>query len=145
MQKKTLLKEIQKRLPEDIIVEDETNYRDGRSVFFRAMELAIQCGLAKPARGKEYVFIDDFYRMSYHEDERRNLDIIIDTPLIHETKSQTLLRTLKFNSIDVYKDSYTCYVGGHLSCGECSACQKRLNAFKKIGEIDPLSYKTNKE
>lgn len=26
MQKKTLLKEIQKRLPEDIIVEDETNY-----------------------------------------------------------------------------------------------------------------------
>ena len=126
-------------------IEDKENYRDGRSVFFRAMELAIQCGLTRPIRGKEYVFIDDFYRMTYDEDERQNLDIVIDTPLINETKVQTLKRIIKRYSIDVYNESYTCYLGDTLSCGECLACQKRLKAFKTIGEIDPLSYKTNKE
>lgn len=51
-----------------------------------------------------------------------------------------------------YKTTWTCYdpqvVDGDsinpkektLACGECGSCQERLEAFKKVGKVDPLEY-----
>ena len=36
--------------------------------------------------------------------------------------------------------TYTCYNGGALPCGKCSACQERLEAFSIINKKDPVRY-----
>lgn len=39
-----------------------------------------------------------------------------------------------------YSLTRTCYKNQELSCGKCGSCQERLEAFKAIGEIDPVRY-----
>jgi 7-cyano-7-deazaguanine synthase len=34
----------------------------------------------------------------------------------------------------------SCYQNTQVACGTCGACQKRLWAFYKVGEVDPLLY-----
>ena len=36
----------------------------------------------------------------------------------------------------------TCYKDQIQACGKCGACQERLEAFRNIGVVDPLSYDT---
>lgn len=39
-----------------------------------------------------------------------------------------------------YRQTWTCYNGREKACGQCGACQERLEAFEKNGISDPLSY-----
>lgn len=39
-----------------------------------------------------------------------------------------------------YAKSWTCYAGREKACGKCGSCQERLEAFRNIGETDPLEY-----
>jgi 7-cyano-7-deazaguanine synthase len=39
-----------------------------------------------------------------------------------------------------YKYTRTCYKSGKKSCGLCSSCTERLEAFKKAGIKDPIKY-----
>lgn len=39
-----------------------------------------------------------------------------------------------------YQDTWTCYKGEEKACGKCGSCQERLEAFKKNGIRDPISY-----
>lgn len=39
-----------------------------------------------------------------------------------------------------YHLTWTCYEGRALACGRCGACQERLEAFRKMGVVDPLDY-----
>ncbi len=39
-----------------------------------------------------------------------------------------------------YSLTTTCYEGKELACGKCGACQERLEAFRKVGELDVIEY-----
>lgn len=39
-----------------------------------------------------------------------------------------------------YRLTRTCYKDQPVSCGKCGSCNERLDAFKKIGAIDPIEY-----
>lgn len=68
-------------------------------------------------------------------------DIIIHTPLMWRTKAQTILMMKKLGGLELYKLTHTCYKGERPACGQCFACELRLNGFKEAGIEDPLEYK----
>jgi 7-cyano-7-deazaguanine synthase len=39
-----------------------------------------------------------------------------------------------------FQDTWTCYEGGDVACGKCGSCRERLEAFEKVGAVDPLPY-----
>ncbi len=39
-----------------------------------------------------------------------------------------------------YSKTWSCYRGGDVACGTCPTCVERLNAFRELGEKDPLDY-----
>ena len=69
-------------------------------------------------------------------------DIIIHTPLMWKSKAETIKLMQKLGGFELYKYTHTCYKGERPACGECFACELRLNAFKEIGLKDPLEYKS---
>ena len=62
---------------------------------------------------------------------------------IEEKKEDTLNRILSKHGPEIYKNSYTCYNGDDVQCGEGPACQERIQAFKVNNVVDPLPYKIN--
>lgn len=40
-----------------------------------------------------------------------------------------------------YSNTWTCYEGEELPCGECGSCRERLQAFELNGAKDPLEYR----
>lgn len=41
-----------------------------------------------------------------------------------------------------YSNTWTCYNGREKACGNCGACQERLEAFEKNNATDPLEYES---
>ena len=125
--------------------EDHDAYRDCRIEFFRFMEMAIQAGLTSPSYGSEEVLKDIRSNneggsiFPYVSPDK--VDIFIETPLIFEKKEDTMKRVLMDHNVEIYKHSYSCYVGNKLSCGKCPACIERLAAFAVNGVKDPIRYK----
>lgn len=39
-----------------------------------------------------------------------------------------------------FAHTWSCYRGGEKACGTCPTCVERLNAFREVGEADPLPY-----
>jgi len=66
-------------------------------------------------------------------------NIKVEAPLIQMSKSDIIKCGLD-NNVD-YKDTWTCYEGQEVSCGECTACALRLKGFVDAGIKDPLPYK----
>ena len=64
------------------------------------------------------------------------VDIVV--PYLNNDKIEILTDGLKMG-LD-YGQTWTCYNGRERACGKCGACQERLEAFEKNGQIDPLSY-----
>jgi len=124
--------------------EDFENYRDCRPDYFEIMQMVIQAGLTKPTKGSEQIkddFVVEVNPFGAHQFvPEEKLDIVIETPLINETKEETLKRILLKHPVSIYKYTYTCYKGGLKSCGKCPACQERLAAFKDCGVEDPIEY-----
>lgn len=128
--------------------EDFKEYRDCRYEFFRYMESAIQAGITNPQKGHEVVPVD---LATCSSEERKQyiealqyptskLDIRIETPLILESKEETMGRILRKYPVDIYKYSYSCYNGGAKQCGKCPACQERKHAFEVNQVLDPVGY-----
>lgn len=68
-----------------------------------------------------------------------NLDPVrIEAPFLHQDKADILRQGLAMG-LD-YAQTWTCYRGGQLACGRCSACRERLQAFAGCGLSDPLVY-----
>lgn len=44
--------------------------------------------------------------------------------------------------LDVIGQSWSCYDGKDLHCGECATCLERQDAFKQAGVADPTQYKS---
>jgi len=118
-------------------IEDYKAYRDCRDIFFELLTNTIQAGRTQPKKGSEDI-LDDLN--TYGELPEDKTDILIETPLINETKIETVKRIIGLYGVDVYVDSYTCYNGQELQCGVCPACQERIAAFKANGVTDPVKY-----
>lgn len=131
-------------------IEDYEAYRDCRPVFFNLLEAAIQAGRTNPIKGNEDIVNDIVAAVqsySHPHDyviggvvDGNRLDIKIDTPLINEKKEETVARIIENYGIDCYEDSYSCYNGGDIQCGQCPACVERQVAFFVNAVKDPLPY-----
>jgi 7-cyano-7-deazaguanine synthase len=64
----------------------------------------------------------------------------IVTPYLEVSKTAILTAGLKMG-LD-YNQTWTCYNGREKACGQCGACQERLEAFTENAVIDPLEYET---
>ena len=64
----------------------------------------------------------------------------IRTPLMHKTKSETVLMMKTLGKLDWYAHTLTCYEGQQPACGKCPACKLRLLGFQNAGIPDPLAY-----
>ena len=62
----------------------------------------------------------------------------IFSPYLNDTKIDILSDGLAMG-LD-YAETWTCYNGREKACGQCGACQERLEAFAKNGVTDPLEY-----
>ncbi|MFK7160268.1 7-cyano-7-deazaguanine synthase QueC [Marinospirillum sp. MEB164] len=66
--------------------------------------------------------------------------VSLRAPFLHLNKTEILQQGLALG-LD-YSQSWTCYQGQTLACGQCSACRERLDAFARCGHTDPLKYQT---
>lgn len=62
----------------------------------------------------------------------------IEAPLLHMTKAEIVQTGLSLG-VD-YSLTWSCYQGGELACGKCDSCLLRLEAFRKVGCVDPIAY-----
>ncbi len=68
-------------------------------------------------------------------------DVILHTPLMWKTKSETIKLMKKLGGLKLYEYTHTCYKGERPACGECPACELRKRGFKEAELEDPLEYK----
>lgn len=66
--------------------------------------------------------------------------ITIETPLMHLTKAETVLKMIALGRLEWYGMTHTCYEGTRPACGICPACKLRLKGFKDAGVPDPIAY-----
>ncbi|NQZ21923.1 MAG: 7-cyano-7-deazaguanine synthase QueC [Colwellia sp.] len=62
----------------------------------------------------------------------------IFSPYLTVSKSDILTDGLKMNL--KYDQTWTCYNGREKACGQCGACQERLEAFSDNKITDPIDY-----
>ncbi|MFB0979335.1 MAG: 7-cyano-7-deazaguanine synthase QueC [Alteromonadaceae bacterium] len=62
----------------------------------------------------------------------------IFSPYLTVTKSDILTDGLRMGL--KYDNTWTCYNGREKACGQCGACQERLEAFSDNNVTDPLNY-----
>jgi 7-cyano-7-deazaguanine synthase len=91
---------------------DHAIYPDCREAFMQAMAEAIQLGTYA--------------------------GIKLIRPFIAMTKAQIAARGAQLG-VD-YLQTWSCYVGGEIHCGECGTCVERREAFIVAGIPDPTEY-----
>jgi 7-cyano-7-deazaguanine synthase len=91
---------------------DHTIYPDCRPEFVKAMDVAMK--------------LCDWRRIE------------LRAPYLRMTKAD-ILRIGKTLNVD-YNQTWTCYKGEQLSCGQCGSCRERLEAFEIASMTDPLPY-----
>lgn len=66
--------------------------------------------------------------------------LIIDTPLMHLTKAETVQMAHRLpGAWEALGYSVTCYNGQRPGCGVCPACQLRQKGFEEAGLVDPAA------
>jgi len=94
---------------------DHFIYPDCRPKFFHAMDWAVEKG----TDGK----------------------VSLQAPFLHGNKTTILQYGYESSKEPFpYQLTRTCYKDQELACGKCGACQERLEAFRNIGQIDPVQY-----
>ena len=68
----------------------------------------------------------------------------IEAPFQYCDKNEILKIGYNLNPQVPYEYTRTCYKDQLFSCGRCGSCSERLEAFKKIGIKDPLTYEGDK-
>jgi len=91
---------------------DHVIYPDCRPEFFNAMNCAVRHGT--------------------------NEKVNLKAPFLYGDKSTILKYGYKREF--PYHLTRTCYKDQELACGKCGACTERLEAFRSIGEEDPIEY-----
>ncbi|GAA3893944.1 7-cyano-7-deazaguanine synthase QueC [Halomonas cibimaris] len=95
------------------------------------------------AHGGDHVLYPDcrpeFVEAMRHAAGLANLEPVdVHAPYLHRSKAEILADGLAMG-LD-YADTWTCYQGETLACGECASCRERLDAFAANGVSDPLAY-----
>lgn len=67
-----------------------------------------------------------------------NPELSISAPFVEMDKSEIVTLGKKLGV--PFEHTWTCYVGGELHCGVCSACNERKRAFRESGVTDPTIY-----
>jgi 7-cyano-7-deazaguanine synthase len=62
----------------------------------------------------------------------------IHTPLMHQSKKETVQLAVKLGALQALGMSHTCYNGKRPPCGSCPSCQLRAKGFAEAGIEDPL-------
>lgn len=68
----------------------------------------------------------------------RKTPIQIKAPFVNYSKTDILRLGLELE-VD-YSQTWSCYEGKEVACGQCPTCAERLQAFTNVGIIDPLPY-----
>lgn len=68
----------------------------------------------------------------------RKSPIQIKAPFVNFSKTDILRLGLELG-VD-YSQTWSCYEGKEVACGNCPTCAERLKAFKNLGLRDPLPY-----
>ena len=64
--------------------------------------------------------------------------IKIHTPLMHLSKSETVVLAAELGAMDAMAYTHTCYKGEQPPCQQCEACKLRAKGFINAGFEDPL-------
>jgi 7-cyano-7-deazaguanine synthase len=64
--------------------------------------------------------------------------IVVQRPFIAMSKGDICLRAVELG-VDL-RQTWSCYVGGEVHCGECGTCVERREAFLIAGVPDPTQY-----
>ena len=67
-------------------------------------------------------------------------DVRLDTPFQDLDKAGILELGYGFKDPTPYEVTRTCYKAQPIACGKCGSCVERLEAFEKIGKVDPIEY-----
>ena len=68
----------------------------------------------------------------------RKTPVRIEAPFVRRSKAD-LLRMGFDLGVD-YGQTWSCYRGAEVACGQCPTCAERLQAFAEVGVPDPLPY-----
>ena len=82
-------------------------------------------------------FVEAFETAERLANDNQNLKI--EAPFVGMNKSEIVKLGSKLNV--PFESTWTCYIGGELHCGSCSACNERKRAFSESGIKDPTKYK----
>ena len=93
---------------------DYSNYPDCRSEFFEGFQEALNKGTKRGAEG---------------------CGIKIVTPVINKTKKEIVETGAELGV--PFEDTWSCYSGGDVPCGECESCMFRTKGFEEAGIKDP--------
>ncbi|MBF0453395.1 MAG: 7-cyano-7-deazaguanine synthase QueC [Magnetococcales bacterium] len=67
-----------------------------------------------------------------------DFSLTLHTPLMFQSKEETVLLAQKLGALPALAYSHTCYQGQHPPCTTCPACQLRAKGFAMAGVVDPL-------
>lgn len=67
-----------------------------------------------------------------------NPDLTITAPFVEMDKAEIVALGDRLGV--PFENTWTCYVGGEIHCGSCSACNERKRAFRESGIDDPTIY-----
>ena len=95
---------------------DHYLYPDTRPDYFSAMNLALRLGT----------------------EDCRNDNLELIAPLLRKSKDEVIALGTKLGV--PFADTYSCYEGNAIHCGQCGACQGRKKGFKDSKIIDPTQY-----
>ncbi len=70
----------------------------------------------------------------------RKSAVSVEAPFISYSKADIL--RLGFEMGVDYGQTWSCYQGAAIACGNCPTCAERLKAFAEVGVPDPLPYAT---
>jgi 7-cyano-7-deazaguanine synthase len=68
----------------------------------------------------------------------RKNTIQVQAPLIKKSKKEIIQYGVQLGTD--FSKTLTCYNGGEIACGCCSACSARIKGFVDAGYIDPVKY-----
>jgi 7-cyano-7-deazaguanine synthase len=79
--------------------------------------------------------------------QNRMFQVQVVAPFLETNKATEILLCQELlGSLELLSHTITCYnPEGDKSCGRCPSCSERIANFKKVGFVDPISYKIDIE